>query len=145
MEELSNVEVTSTLCERPPFAMALLGWCQPSAPQVLCNERMSENNMPPIPHIKMPKGGSSGSKHFLGGKSWRFLGIPRVLLQKGAVLVPRWASNIHLGGTCWVPSSDGGRAPLGPPHTSPPQAHSWWATSPWDTVRRQGAGRPMAR
>lgn len=82
-----------------------------------------------------PKGakGSSGSKHFTGRKAGYFTRISFVLLQKGAVVVPRQASNIHLGGTCWLPSSSEGWASLGHPHTLP-HVPIPDGISPWDTI-----------
>lgn len=57
MEALSSTEVILTPCEKPLFVMVLLGQCQAAVLPVLHNVRTSEKNMPPVMHIRMPKGG----------------------------------------------------------------------------------------
>lgn len=133
MEELSSAEATPTFCKRPPFAVVLLGCCQASAspvfPMWTCVRKRQ---------VKMPKRKSSGSKRFLGRKSWCFPpDPPHPAAENGSVLLAGW-------GTCWLPSSKRGRAPLQDPHTLPLPDRSRWTSNPWDTVSPHGAGRSTA-
>lgn len=100
--------------------------CTPSDTQRTCVRKWHITN----PKCQKEARGNSGSKHFLGRETRYFSRISFVLLQKRAVLVPRQGSNIHLGSTCWLPSSNEGWPSLGTSSHLSPHSHSWWPSVP---------------